>query len=302
MQIGSVAAEVRAQVEAKRRWTAGSRPVSPVEGFPDRAPPRSPRGASASDSDDPGVLSQLACSLSRGDRAFHTLARRPGRVTGRTDTASGPLIVKLWNLHDPRSAVRRLARHTKGRCEWNALGHLHRAGVAVPEPLGFFPLRSAAHHEALVIEDLAPCETLHSRLHGRSKAGDTAEAARLTEQLIGLTAEMVAAGVYDNDHRLANFVVRDDGRVFRIDFENARRLPPGSRRDWALGVMLGALVSSYAWVVRFEPSLTPPFVEGLLEAVRPGERSLRHARKAAAKSLRRRHGGSKRILPADLGW
>lgn len=247
------------------------------------------------------LLREFTASISRGDHPAEQLAERPGRITVRVQAGASPVIVKLWNLHDPRSTVRRLARHTKGRCEWNALGHLHAAGVAVPEPLGLFRLRGAPHHEALVIEDLVPCETLHSRLHGRSKAGDTAEAARLTEQLIGLTAEMVAAGVYDNDHRLGNFVVREEGRVFRVDFENARRLRPGPRRDRALGVMLGALVSSYAWVVRFEPWLTPGVVEGLLEAVRPDERVLRHARPAAERDLRRVFEGSGFEAPA-IGW
>ncbi|MCC5823200.1 MAG: lipopolysaccharide kinase InaA family protein [Phycisphaerales bacterium] len=247
---------------------------------------------------------ETARALSRGDLEGEVLAARPGRVTVRVDDGSPGLVYKLWNLSAPKSVLRRVARRTKGRSEWDALRRLRAAGVAVPEPLAFFRLRGGGvrHHEVLIVEDLSPCESLQKLMHSSSKHGREAEVERLDGEVITLTAAMIGQGVVDNDHRLGNFVVRADGALYRLDFENASRIGRGRRGDERLGVMLGALVSSHAWATRFAPELTPRFVERLLGEIRPGERTLERARSAAAAEISWLCDRSGFTLSNELGW
>lgn len=247
---------------------------------------------------------ETARALSRGEMEGEVLATRPGRVTVRVDGGERGLVFKLWNLSDPKSVLRRVARRTKGRSEWDALRWLRAGGVAVPEPLAFFPLRGGGvrHHEALVVEDLSPCESLHKLVHSSSKHGRGDEVERLEGALIGLTAAMIGLGVVDNDHRLGNFVVRADGALYRLDFENALRVGRGRRGDERLGVMIGALVSSHAWATRFTPELTPRFVGRLLGEVRLGDRALERARSAADAEISWLCNRSGFTLSNELGW
>lgn len=247
---------------------------------------------------------ETARALSCGELDGEVLAARPGRVTVRVDGGERGLVFKLWNLSDPKGVLRWVARRTKGRSEWDALRRLRAGGVAVPQPLAFFPLRGGGvrHHEALVVEDLSPCESLHKLVHSSSKHGRGDEVERLEGALIGLTAAMIGLGVADNDHRLGNFVVRADGALYRLDFENASWAGRGRRGEERLGVMIGALVSSHAWATRFTPELTPRFVGRLLDEVRLGDRALERARAAADAEITWLCDRSGFTMSRDLPW
>jgi tRNA A-37 threonylcarbamoyl transferase component Bud32 len=229
----------------------------------------------------------MAAAISRGTVEGEVLARQAHRMTVRTGTGGVPVIVKLWSLRNLNGLVRRVLRRTKGRAEWKTLRLLRDSSVPVPEVLAYFPLRGAGvrHQEVLVVEDLAPCEPLHKYLHACSKHGDRAEVERVGGEIIRITAGMLRAGVADNDHRIGNFVMREDGRVYRLDFENARLVRAGDRGDDLVGVMIGALVSSHAWITRFKPEQTPRFVAELLEEVRLSDRALERARSAAESEI-----------------
>lgn len=247
---------------------------------------------------------ELACSLSRGERHGEVLAARTGRVTVRTSDNAGSVIVKLWSLRDAKSIVRRITGRTKGHCEWTALSRLHALGIEVPQPRAFLSLGSghARHHEALIAEDLAPCISAGKHLHRMVRSGDNAGADTLSDRILDLTRRIIEAGILDTDHRLANFVIREDGMLYRVDFENAKICTAGRRHDKMLGAMLGGLTSSYAWAVRHEPSLALRFMERTLEVLRPNVYARRRARLVAAKDFQSMPKGKDFTLPEDLGW
>lgn len=246
---------------------------------------------------------ELARAISRGELECDVLARQPRRVTVRARAGTESLIVKLWNLRDPRGIARRMLRQTKGRGEWTSLRLLEDSGVPVPKAVAFMRLCGAGvrHQEALVVEDLAPCTSLHTHIHALSKQGANTEVDRLGGEALRITAAMIDAGLLDNDHRLGNFVVRSDGSVFRLDFENARVGLRGVRREDALGVMVGALVASHAWATRCRPDDAVRFVERLVREIALPERTRARARDAVAKELQRRQKGTSFNLNANLG-
>lgn len=245
----------------------------------------------------------LAEGIARGMIDAQVLARRPGRVTVRAESASGPVIVKLWNLSDARSRTRRLTAHTKGQAEWRSLSLLHRSGAAVPEPLAFFRLaRGGPYHEALVLQDLAPCVDLLRAMHNHANAGDFEQVRLQGDQIIRLTSALLDADLVDNDHRLANFVERPDGTIYRLDLENAKRIPHTFLRRRALATMLGALIVSHIWACRFAPEASREFAAALFAAVQPDRKMLDHTRKMTLAAVDRRRRKSNFDLPRDLGW
>ena len=245
----------------------------------------------------------LAEGICHGTVEVQILARRPGRVTVRADSARGPVIVKLWNLSDARSRIRRLLGHTKGQAEWHALTLLHRSGTAVPEPLAFFPLaRGGAYNEAFVLQDLAPCVDMLSSMHRHASAGDAGRVREQGAEIIRLTCALLDAELLDNDHRLANFVERPDGTIYRLDLENAWRPPLAVLRHKARATMLGALIGSHIWACRFAPDLSRDFAAALFEAVRPDRKLLDQTRIVTLAAVDRRRRKSNFDLSRDLGW
>jgi hypothetical protein len=248
-------------------------------------------------------LHKLAEGIGLGTIEAQVLARRPGRVTVRAEGPRGPVIVKLWNLSDARSRIRRLTAHTKGLAEWRALSLLHQSGSAVPEPLAFFRLaHDGPFHEVLVLQDLAPCVDLLRSMHQHAKAGDAGRVRVQGDQIIRLTCALLDADLLDNDHRLANFVERPDGTIYRLDLENAWRTPVTFLRRRARATMLGALFESHIWACRFAPNLSRDFAAALFEAVWPDRKLLDQTRKVTLTAVDRLCHKTDFDLSRDLGW
>jgi hypothetical protein len=248
-------------------------------------------------------LQALAEDIAHGAVEAQVLARRPGRVTVRADSTSGPVIVKLWNLSDARSTVRRLTAHTKGQAEWRSLSLLHGSATAVPEPLAFFRLtRGGPYHEALVLQDLSPCVDLMHLMHRHTKTGDVGQIRAQGDQIIQLTCALFEAELFDNDHRLANFVERPDGRIYRLDLENAWRPPLYFLQQRARASMLAALLESHIWACRFNPQLSRDFAAALFGVVKPERTLVDQIRKLTLAAVDHRRSKSNFDLPRDLGW
>ena len=249
-------------------------------------------------------LQALAVALDQGTGENRPIVDLPMRKVFRAQGPAGPVIVKLWRLSDLKGRLRNLAGRTKGRAEWAVLTHLHGNGIPVPEPIALLDLRGMglAHHEALVTEDISPCSEASKVMRTLVAEGRSQEVRALGLEIVDITGRMVAAGIQDTDHCIRNFLVREDGRVFRIDFEKALMLRPGFVRDRALARMLGMLLGDHAIRCRKMPEETRIFAAALKTAVGPSEALARAVRRRAQDSLWRHRARTGITVPADLGW
>lgn len=256
-------------------------------------------------SEDPALLA-LAAAVSAGRQSFETLKERKGDVlitrTQRPDGTS--VIVKLWNRPGVWGTYRRLSRTNAGWREWETLRRLRKAGLSVPEPLGYLRLRGdgAQHTEALVQEDLGRCTDLTEHLKALRAQGGDAALRPVEDELIAATQAMLRAGFLDTDHRLPNFVVRPDGRPVRLDFELAHRVKDPLARTDELGVMLGTLLGSYAFALQPDTGPVGAFAERLASAVQAPPASRTVAAKQVAGMLERQRRESNIATEVKLPW
>lgn len=251
----------------------------------------------------PKELVQLVSAHSRGDVPADVLAHRLGRITMRAVLPSGSIVLKLWELSDRISRLRQITKWTKGRQEWQILNKLYASGVSVPTPLYFLKLSAdTPHREALILSDLGDATPLGLYIHHLSKSNNIDAIERLNNTIIDITTHMLKIGITDNDHRLNNFLIGADGRIWRIDFENAAHFSSRIIRGKASGSMLAALIASHAWMCRFTPDETRRFAVGLKDAVRPTQDILVNTRKKALVELQRLEKRSGFKLDMDIGW
>lgn len=254
---------------------------------------------------DPDWLARLLQDAAeRRGAGFEVLVQRPKRMLARAQTARGPIIVKLWDLSDTRGAVRSFAGRTKGRAEVRALERLAEHTVSVPGVEGWGRLSghigSFRFHEVLCMQDVSPCKSPATVLHRAAKAGDDETVQALGARIVTITCSMIRAGVFDSDHRMANFLLLADGELCRIDFENAVCDPRPISRVYRMGAMLGALVASHGWLCRHEPEYTRRLWASLLDATAPSDFSLMVTRRQVRKELKRLAPRSEVPLQVDL--
>ena len=193
--------------------------------------------------------------VDRGDRRSLRAVLPDGRA----------IVVKLWNLRGARGFVRRVFHRTKGRAEWVVGRHLHQLGIPAPSPIAYLTLdpRRCAFHEGVAWEHLEDVQPAAKVLHEAAKSADEACLKQISANIETITEQCLGAGLFDNDHRVSNFLVRSDGTTFRMDFENAALRRGGlSSRDFS--IMLGGLIASYSTMVRPRPDTAGSFAADLL--------------------------------------
>ena len=210
---------------------------------------------------------KLALEVSTRRADIKVLRERGSDVLiARTPGPDGkPVIVKLWNRRGWRGLLRRLSGTTIARREWDALQHLRKDGLGVPEPLACFTLRhpEAFHTEVLIEEDLGVCGDVTETFKQLRREKRTEEIAAFEEHLLRSTEVMLQRGMLDTDHRLPNFVVRPDGRPVRLDFELARPVRHPRRDEKQLGRMIGTFLGSYLFAVQPDTAAARQFAERL---------------------------------------
>ena len=210
------------------------------------------------------------------------IARTPG-PDGKS------VIVKLWNRRGWRGFLRRVSGTTIARREWDALCHLRKDGLGVPDPLACFTLRhpEALHTEVLIEEDLGACGDVTETFKQLRREKRTEEIAAFEEHLLRSTEVMLARGLLDTDHRLPNFVVRPDGRPVRLDFELARPVRHPRRDEKQLGRMIGTFLGSYLFAVQPDIAAARSFAERLQARLNLSPRTLAIARERVEEMMAR---------------
>src|SRR5207253_1625066 len=163
--------------------------------------------------------------------------------------------------------------------EWLMSRHLQRAGVAAPVVMGYAMLARAEvpYTEALISQDLGALTSGPERIKTLLEEGRAAELARFESHLIELTVLMIDNGVLDPDHSVANVALTENGQLIRLDFELARSVLWPAMHHKLLGLMLGRLVISYAFVIQPDMARAEQFGCRLAERVGASPRILAHA-------------------------
>ncbi len=235
---------------------------------------------------------RLAMAVSRREVPGMSILRERGQdvLIARTQSADGePVIVKCWNRRGWRGAARRISRTNIGWREYQALRHLHDAGIPCPFPYAYRvlpPQPGVRHTEALISADLGVCRDSTEWFKALLRENPDAALA-FEDRIIEATAAMVANGLLDTDHRLPNFVVPPDGVPVRIDFELCIPVRAVAWHPRLLGGMIGTLLGSHVFAVQPMTGRSVDFCRRLLARVPVPARSRRHARMVVATMLER---------------
>lgn len=196
----------------------------------------------------------------------------------------GTVIVKLWNRPHWRGALRRLTRTNIGWQEYAALRRLEPQHIGTPHPLAYFHLHDAAtpYTEVLISTDLGDCRDSTEFFKNILRTGPESAVREFEDHLISSTVGLLASGLIDTDHRLPNFVVLKEGRPVRLDFELCRPTRCVACHPRQVGLMLAALMGSYAFAVQPRVDRILSFASRLQDAVRPSTTALRVASEKVA--------------------
>lgn len=177
----------------------------------------------------------------------------PKRETFAFDLPGGtPVVVKRYGSVRAGEGLRQLAlgkrpRHP-GMQEHQNLQDLRAAGLSVPAPLGSISEGSAS---LVVLEHLGGLVSLrdHLALHPE-------DVARLFPEVLQLVVRFHRAGWYHRDLYLDHLVLAgDEGRLYLIDLERARRDPIPLRRWFVkdLAALYHSLPEAVprSWALRF---------------------------------------------------
>lgn len=240
------------------------------------------------------LASDLACSRRRAE-----VIRSKGRKTVlrvRLDEHH-TIVAKLWALTRAMHKHRRLTRTSTALREYRVLGHLHRAGIAVPEPFGYWFVRtdSGPSQEVILMHDLGPCMMASTYLHDLVTRQDWSRQIALDNEIVAMTRGVVDAGVVDPDHSVNNIVVDERRQLFRVDLEMAGRHRRGRFFSTRYAMMLGRLIESYTYAVQPHVELSLAFCDRLARELRPS----RVARSRAAAFVARRLDRQRRTRGID---
>ncbi len=224
-------------------------------------------GVGERSSEEAGVVAARVLSeLCPADR----LADRGDRLTVRFQGENGErYVAKYWRLASLRARLRRAAGKSKGRCEWLVSSYLSASGVPTPRPIAYCALSPTVtgFDECVFWEYIPAAENAGLAVHRSCKMEGCSQWVHIARLAIALTEQCLAFRLYDNDHRLSNMIVKPDGSVLRIDFENAAvlRSAPGARR---LASMLGGTVATFAFVAQYRAGAAERFAGALLSRCR----------------------------------
>ncbi len=215
-------------------------------------------------------------------RQVEVLHRRgDGTVFRWRDGDGASLVVKVWRRPDFLGVVRRCLRIDSASYEWRSMVRLHRAGLHVPQPLGRCRMEANAlgFTDAILMEDMGGCTQAAEYIKKLIADGDEMRVESADQQLVEMTAVILAARMIDTDHSLVNIFVRDDGELLRLDFEMARWVGLPRLFRGMYGRMLGRLLSSYTFAVQPDDQRVRRFARGVASKLAPPTRAMQAAQR-----------------------
>jgi hypothetical protein len=239
--------------------------------------------------------------------AADVINQRGDRIVIRWRDPESPhcLIVKMWARPGARSELRRVLKLAPSQNEWRNLRRLTRARIAVPRPLGFCKLTPgiSGYTEALLMEDLGPCESATEHLKRLIRSGEDGAAMAFEDLVIEMTRRLVRAGMLDEDHGFLNIVVPASGQPVRLDLELCRKVIWPELFPASYGRMLGRLLGLHAFAVQPEVGRTQQLAARLRQQLSPPAKVLlnasAHAREMMEKQRSKVGIDTKLVLPWD---
>jgi hypothetical protein len=225
------------------------------------------------------------------DRA-EVLHRQKNKTVLRLRGDGAPsIIAKLWSHPPLAGALRRMVSATPSDQEWRNSLRLAKAGVPVAQLLGRTRLAPglAGYTDAVFMEDLGDCELATDYLKRLIALGDEARVLQFEDALIKMMERMLAAGIIDVDHGMANVVVQKSGRPVRLDFELARRVvwPALPLFSAMYGEMVGRFIGLHAFAVQPDTARNTRFAARVRTRLRPSPRVLRRASAYASEMMKK---------------
>lgn len=177
--------------------------------------------------------------------------------------SNSTVVIKFWRMRNLKERIKSTVHLSNGWREWSMHQYIHQEILQVPTPLEFFriTLSSGEHWEVMMIEDLGSTEQGLPYFKKLIKTGDESSIIEFEKGIIEITEQLVQLGVLDIDHQLNNFLVDRDLKIFRIDFECARKT-----RKWVLiqreyAEMIARLLASHVYAVQPDVQRTERFAE-----------------------------------------
>lgn len=190
------------------------------------APGVDPVTAIAPDGDPDRLLTRPECALIKLQRKV---------MVGRVTTAAGRLYVKRYPVYAWRVALMSLGRPSPARRAFQAAGQLAALGFGVPEVVAAVEERRAGllRRSFFLTREVAGAVT--ADVYWQQTAGRPAERRRFARTLGDLFRRLHAAGVYHNDLKDVNLLVRaspEGPQTVLLDLERVRvgRVPGRRRR------------------------------------------------------------------------
>jgi hypothetical protein len=251
-------------------------------------------------------MERIAAAAATGQIEKQVLNHRdPRRLVVRVPTTAGKTaILKLWDRSGAKGRLRAFLRNDSLSYEWSALARLHRCGAAVPRPIGQCRLswRETRFTHALFLEDLGKCQMAGYYIRDLMLAGEEKKLLETEDEAIGLVCSMLRAGLVDTDRSIYNIVLAQDGKLYLLDFELARRIRLQALSAASCARMLGRLIVTYTFAVQPQSHRAGAFALRLAERVRPPPRVLHLTRKYVEASLEEQHRSAGVRTESFLPW
>ena len=184
--------------------------------------------------DDPDAFIDAGTILKAGNTA--TVARIA--IDGQD------LVVKRYNIKNGAHALSRSLRPSRAMISWTNAHRLRFLGIGTPHPLAVIEERwGVVRKRAYFIMAHRPGKTIDEAL--RAVVDDSAEVARLLDQLGQLLQQLAAARISHGDFKATNFLLSSN-RIYLLDLDGMRAHKTSSAFERAFRQDLARLKRNWA--------------------------------------------------------
>lgn len=199
------------------------------------------------------------------------------------------MIVKLWRIRNVLERAKEQVGIGDGAREWRMHRHIANIGLNVAKPIAYSMIttESRSRFEMFNVEDLGKTTQGLPYLKDCIIRGDEDNALRFEETVIHMAHRLLDARIVDIDHQLNNILIDQAERIFRVDFECARRWRLPSIPHQLLGRTIGRLVCTHVYACQPNLQQSEQFATRLATRLQLPTKVLTYARRTIECNLAR---------------